>query len=352
VDPPALLAWFRAHKRDLPWREEPRDPYRVWVSEVMLQQTRVETVLRYHAPFLARFPHVRALAEAPEDAVMKAWEGLGYYRRARLLQAGARAVVAEHGGVIPRDLPSLLALPGMGPYTAGAVASLAFGIPTPAVDGNVLRVASRMLALEDDIMQPATRRRVEAWVMERQPRDAAGAFNEALMELGATVCAPKSPRCDACPVADGCAARAMGRQERYPIKAPKAEARVVRVAMAIARRGDALLLEKRETGLLAGTWGLPYVEVAAGDDPRAALAREVARITAGTPTISKAEPARARHVFTHRVWEMEGYEVEASGAAGAWRSPDEVSIATAHRRLLDATSRSPAPSSPSRRRRP
>ena len=329
VDADALLRWFDAHRRDLPWRQEPRDPYRTWVSEVMLQQTRVETVLRYYAPFLARFPHARVLAEAPEDALMKAWEGLGYYRRARLLQQGARHV-AEKG--MPRGFAEWREVPGVGPYTAGAVASLALGEPAPAVDGNVLRVWSRLTASSLDVGTPAARREAEAWVMRHQPRDRAGPFNEALMELGATVCAPASPRCGACPLRAGCRAHALGRMTDFPVKAAKRAPREQRVLLAVARRGDALLLEKREEGLLAGTWGLPWVEA---DDP-AALAARVEALVGAPARVAPAPAARGRHVFTHRVWRMEAYEVETEGTGGEWRAPGEVALGTAHRRLLDA----------------
>ena len=330
----ALDAWFEREQRALPWRSAKRDPYAVWVSEVMLQQTRVETVLRYFEPFLARFPDVRALAEADEDALMKAWEGLGYYRRARLLQQGARAILERHGGALPADAASLAALPGFGPYTVGAVGSLAFGLPLPAVDGNVLRVVARLLALEHDVATPAARRLVERWVREHQPRERPGAFNEALMELGARVCTPTSPRCDACPLAGACVARARGEVARYPIKSAKRKPRAVRVAMALARRGDTLLLEKREHGLLAGTWGLPYVEVEEGDDARAKLAAHVERLVGAPTRIAPAPARRARHVFTHRHWAMEAYDVVTSGVHGEWRRPDAVALATAHKKLL------------------
>ena len=331
-----LLAWFAKHARDLPWRAEPRDPYAVWVSEVMLQQTRVDTVLRYYAPFLQAFPTVEALAAAPEDALMKRWEGLGYYRRARLLQQGARAVVERHAGRLPRDADALAALPGFGPYTAGAVGSLAFGLPLPAVDGNVLRVWSRLAADATDVATPQARRKAEAWVRQHQPPRQAGAFNEALMELGATVCAPTTPRCGACPLREACRAHARGRMTDFPVKARKAPARSVRVALALARRGDLLLLERREEGLLAGTWGLPWVEVAEGEDARVALAAHVARLTEGEARVEPEPARRGRHVFTHRRWQMEAYEVRASGSAGEWRRPEEVALGTAHRRLLDA----------------
>jgi len=337
VNAEALLSWFREHKRDLPWRREPRDPYRVWVSEAMLQQTRVETVLRYYEPFLEAFPDIRSLAEAEEDRLMKVWEGLGYYRRARLLQAGAHAVVERHGGRVPGELADLLALPGMGPYTAGAVASLAFGVAAPAVDGNVLRVASRLEAWDDDIALPATRRKAEAWVARHQPPHEAGAFNEALMELGATVCTPRSPRCDACPLAAGCRGRAD--PSRYPVKSAKAAPREMRVAVALARRDGLLLLEKREEGLLAGTWGLPWVEVPPGGDARALLRAHVEALTGGRTRVAERPERRGEHAFTHRRWRMEGYAVEAAGSGGSWRRPEEVALGTAHRRLLETTQR-------------
>ena len=334
MDAAALLAWYARAARPLPWRTQVRDPYRTWVSEVMLQQTRVETVLRYYERFLREFPDVAALAAAPEDRLMKAWEGMGYYRRARLLQQGARALLERHGGRLPSTHEALLELPGFGPYTAGAVGSLAFGLPVAAVDGNVLRVASRLLALEEDVTLPATRRLVERWVLERQPPRAPGAFNEALMELGATVCTPAAPKCAACPVAHACEARRLGIQEVLPVKKAKAASPTVRVALALARRGDALLLEKRERGLLAGTWGLPWVEVAPGEDARARLAAHVAALAGAEAKVGAMPSRRGRHVFTHRRWEMEAYEVETAGEKGEWRAPSSVALGTAHRRLL------------------
>lgn len=335
MDAPSLLAWFRRHARPLPWRTPgARDPYRTWVSEAMLQQTRVDTVLRYYEPFLRAFPTVGSLAAAPEESVMKAWEGMGYYRRARLLQAGARAVVDRHGGKLPASFEALLDLPGFGPYTAGAVGSLAFGLPVPAVDGNVLRVWSRLTASEDDVATPAARKKAEAWVMAHQPRDSPGQFNEALMELGATVCTPSSPRCGACPLAHACKARRRGIPERLPVKKAKTAAPEVRVALALARRGDRLLLEKRESGLLAGTWGLPWVEVPEGEDARALLRAHVETLVGAGVTVGARPARRGRHVFTHRRWEMEAYAVETQGEEGEWRRPDEVALGTAHRRLL------------------
>ena len=322
-----LLAWFRANARELPWRTD-RSPYRVWISEAMLQQTRVETVLRYYDRFLAHFPDVESLAAAPEDSLMKAWEGLGYYRRARMLQAAAREIIARPSGKIPGTAGELRALPGFGPYTAGAVASLAFGERVAAVDGNVLRVWARVTGSQDDISRPASRAAAEGWVLAEQPRDAPGAFNEALMELGATVCTPTNPHCGTCPLAASCVARAEGSQDALPVKARKVPSRTMRVTLALTRRGDLMLLEKREAGLLAGTWGLPWVEGGAEE-----LTEKVASLTSGSAKVG-AVVARGRHVFTHRVWEMELREVESSGAAGEWRAPESVALGSAHRKLL------------------
>lgn len=341
MDPPALLRWFHGNARDLPWRVEPRDPYRVWVSEVMLQQTRVETVLRYFEPFLRAFPDARSLADADDDRLMKRWEGLGYYRRARNLREGARIVVAEHGGEVPRTAAALAELPGVGAYTAGAIASLAFGERAAAVDGNVTRVMARRTA-----SRSASRADVEAWVMRYQPASAPGPFNEALMELGATVCTPRAPRCDACPVAGSCAGRRD--PERFPASKERAKARRVKVALAVMKRGDRFLLERRESGLLAGTWGLPWVE-----GGREALASHVQRLVGARVEVGK-RVASGEHAFTHRTWSMTAYEVETEGRAGAWRRPEDVALGTAHRKILASGVSNPrrGPSSPSPRRSP
>jgi A/G-specific adenine glycosylase len=283
----------------------------------MLQQTRVETVVRYYERFLERFPDVRALAEAEEGDVMKAWEGLGYYRRARLMHAGARSLARG----FPRTAAGLRELPGFGPYTAGAVASLAFGEPAPAVDGNVLRVFARQAG----VARPGARE-AEAWVRAHQPSDAAGAFNEALMELGATVCTPRAPRCGACPVAASC--RAPG--DRYPVRAPKADVPTVRVSLALARRDGRVLMERREEGLLAGTWGLPWVEGGRGE-----LAAHVERLVGASVVLSRKPAATGKHVFTHRRWSMRAFEATTEGARGEWRRPEDVALGTAHRRILD-----------------
>ena len=219
-----LLKWFRARARSLPWRDDPR-PYYVWVSEIMLQQTRVTAVLPYFSRFITALPDVRALAAVDDDALMKLWEGLGYYSRARNLKKAAIQVVEKHGGKIPRDFDALLSLPGVGRYTAGAIASIAFGQRTPAVDGNVLRVVSRLTASRKDILRDATKRAVENALTEIMPKDA-GLFNQAMMELGALVCLPRAARCEECPLASLCRAHAEGLESELPVKAAKRERRI------------------------------------------------------------------------------------------------------------------------------
>lgn len=243
-----LLRWFREAKRDLPWRKEPRDPYRVWVSEVMLQQTRVEVVVPYYRRFLRRFPTLRALARAPLDDVLALWSGLGYYTRARNLHQAAQAC----GGALPRTEVELRALPGFGPYTAAAVASLAFGEDVPLVDGNVARVLARVFRLEGDA-------RARSWEVAREllPRGRAGEFNEALMELGATVCTPRAPNCGGCPLRSRCNGR--DAPERYPAPKKRPERPLLEWrALALRRRDGAVLLARQPQGaLFAGMWGLP-----------------------------------------------------------------------------------------------
>jgi A/G-specific adenine glycosylase len=249
-----LLAWYTACRRDLPWRRT-RDPYAIWVSEVMLQQTRVETVIPYYERFLARFPTAHALAEAPLDDVLALWSGLGYYRRARLLHSGARAV--RDRGAVPDQRESLLEVPGIGRYTAGAIASIAHGRAVGLVDGNVARVLARLFAIEEDMRKAGLKtaeRIADAIVHERDP----GSWNQALMELGATVCLPRDPHCDRCPLADACRARADGRAHALPILGPKTKPTRKRVQAVVAlRRGRVLLARRRGDGLFGGLWEPP-----------------------------------------------------------------------------------------------
>jgi A/G-specific adenine glycosylase len=257
----ALGAWFEGVARDLPWRRE-RAPYSVWLSEIMLQQTRVDTVVPYFQRFLARFPDVRALAAAELDDVLHLWSGLGYYRRARQLHATAREVTQRYGGVFPAEAPELRALPGIGAYTAGAIASIAYGKREPLVDGNVARVLARLEGIADPIKSPTTVRRVWAVAARLLPDDRPGRFNEALMELGATVCTPRDPRCDACPLGPYCVALASGRERELPVTESKRPAPVVEAVAAVLvdTEGRVLFARRREGGLFGGLWEPPMIE--------------------------------------------------------------------------------------------
>lgn len=331
-----LLAWYDGNARDLPWRRT-RDPYAIWVSEVMLQQTRVETVVPYYGRFLARFPDVRALAEATEDEVLSLWSGLGYYRRARLLHRGAKVVALHHDAHVPED-PALRAkLPGIGRYTAGAIGSIAFDRPEPIVDGNVARVLSRLHAIETALGEKATETRLwaEAEALVRGPRP--GALNQALMELGATVCTPLSPRCDACPIAASCIARQTGRVEALPVARKKKAPRAVTMVAVVARpRGDARAwLVRTEGELFGGLFALPMIE---GDDEDAAERALAAHGLAGTVGVSL---GKVRHVLTHRRLEVHVFEARVSAArASATRrlftseGLAEVGVATLTRKIL------------------
>jgi A/G-specific adenine glycosylase len=256
----ALLTWFDRHRRDLPWRRT-RDPYAIWLSEVMLQQTRIETALPYYQRFLEKFPTVADLASAEVEAVLTLWSGLGYYRRARQLHAAARRVV-EIGG-FPRTVEGLLELPGIGSYTAAAVASIAFGVAEPVLDGNVERVLSRWLALElDPKSREARSRMLEAAASLLDP-ERPGDSNQALMELGATICVPRRPRCLLCPIASGCKAAREDDPERFPVARPKRERELHRLAVAVVERGGKILLFRRpeDSTLMAGLWELPWAAV-------------------------------------------------------------------------------------------
>ena len=305
----ALLPWYRANARTLPWRET-EDPYRIWVSEIMLQQTRVAAVLGYYARFLETFPTVEALAEAPEDRLMKLWEGLGYYSRARNLQKAA-ARVAELGG-FPDTYEGLLALPGIGDYTASAIASAAFGRREAAVDGNVLRVVSRLADCHDDISDPRTKKAVRAWVHEAMPYEMADirVFNQAMMELGATVCVPNGPpRCGACPVRALCRGYDRGTAEALPVKAAKKARRVEeKTVFLLLREGKTALRRRPGTGLLAGLWEFPHVE---GSLDEAAAPAAVAAW--GLEPRNWESKLTAKHVFTHVEWHMTGYALEVAG---------------------------------------
>ncbi|MFN0007142.1 MAG: A/G-specific adenine glycosylase [Planctomycetota bacterium] len=290
-----LLRWYGREKRDLPWRAS-RDPYRVWISEAMLQQTRVETVIGYYRRFLERFPTVEALARARTDSVLAAWSGLGYYRRARSLHEAARAVRDRHGGRFPRDREALIGLPGVGAYSAGAIASIAFDQPEPLVDGNVARVFSRLFALEGAPGSAGLRKRLWEIAATLVPRRGAGEWNQALMELGALVCVPRVPDCGRCPLASRCRALAEDRVDEFPSRGKRATPIPVDVVVFAVRRGDRWLLERRPAGgRMAGLWQLPTVELPASGGVLFPL-RPPASIRIGRPL------CEVRHTITrHRI---------------------------------------------------
>jgi A/G-specific adenine glycosylase len=294
----ALGAWFDASARDLPWRRH-RTPYAVWVSEVMLQQTRVETVVPYYERFLRRFPDVGALAAAHLDDVLHLWSGLGYYRRARQLHAAAREVTERYGGAFPREAILLRALPGVGAYTAGAIASLAYGAREPLVDGNVARVLARVEGIEEPIKSPGAVKHLWALAGLLVPEDRPGRFNEALMELGATVCLPRGPRCEACPLASFCRAHAAGREALLPVLAAKRAVPEVRAVAAVLfdARGRVLFARRQEDGLFGGLWEPPMVEGFASLPP---ARRAFAAMGVPLGRARMMEAGRVLRVLSHR----------------------------------------------------
>lgn len=304
----ALLSWYRLHGRALPWRSS-ADPYAVLVSEFMLQQTRVETVIPYYERFLARFPTLEALAAAPLEQVLAAWEGLGYYRRARHLHAAAQVLVDVHGGRLPGDLAALRRLPGVGPYTAAALASIVYGRPVPALDGNIIRVMARILTEGGDVTRAATRRALAQGVAALQAHGHPGHINQALMELGAILCRPRSPGCARCPLQAVCRAFQAGDPEDFPARTARAPRPTeARAAALLVVCGRGVVLEQRPAhGLLAGLWELPAV-VGHGPPAAAALARRFA--AAGFAARPGRVLARRRWEFTHLTWDVELWRFE------------------------------------------
>lgn len=301
--PRRLLAWYDHNRRDLPWRRTP-SPYRTWVSELMLQQTRVDTVIPYFERFLRELPDVRALAAVPEQRLLKLWEGLGYYRRARHLRAAAKRIVADLGGKFPKTAAGWRDLPGVGPYTAAAIASIAFGEPVPVVDGNVLRVFTRFWALAGDIRRPAVRDdlagRLQA-VLDAggDARKRPGDFNQAVMELGALVCLPKTPRCAACPLRPDCVACRDDRTAELPVKSARAPVPHVDIAVAVIRRGGRILVQQRHAEkMLGGLWEFPGGKLEAGETPAAAVVREVREET-GLRVRAGSFLGKVDHAYSH-----------------------------------------------------
>ena len=308
----ALLAWYDRCARVLPWRGF-HNAYRTWVSEAMLQQTRVETVLSYYPRFLDRFPDLPSLAAAPEGDVLKAWEGLGYYSRARNLWKGAKQVMEEYGGVLPRDPEQLKKIHGIGPYSAGAIASIAYDVPVPAVDGNVIRVLSRIYGIRTDALETGTRRRIEELAAALVPAERPGDHNQAVMDLGATVCVPGTPDCARCPLSAFCDAFRAGDAADLPVLPKAKPQKVIPYAVLLIRSGGRVLMRCRTEKLLQGLWCFPMLEgdFAAEDLPAAASRKLRLSLSplrdAGT----------GRHVFTHQIWQMHIYETDAEASASA-----------------------------------
>lgn len=306
--PQLLIAWYTQSHRDLPWRHD-REPYHVWLSEVMLQQTRVEAVKGYYTRFLSELPDIRALAQCPSDRLAKLWEGLGYYSRMRNLQKAAQILVADYDAVFPSTYEQIRALPGIGDYTAGAICSICFELPEPAVDGNVLRVISRLMDDPSPITAPAVRRTYADLLREVYPSGQCGTFTQSLMELGATLCGPNSaPQCAHCPLRALCRAHANNTQLLRPVKAAKKEKRLEEKTVLILRCGDCVAVRKRpSTGLLSGLWEFPNVEGKLSAQDALSLAESWAAHPKDLLKFSQ-----KTHIFTHIRWDLYGYYIECS----------------------------------------
>lgn len=346
-----LLAWYRQSARILPWREN-TDPYRVWVSEIMLQQTRVDTVVPYYERFMARLPSVQALAEVREEELLKLWEGLGYYSRARNLQKAARCICKESGGAFPGSYEQLCSLPGVGPYTAGAIASIAFGLPVPAVDGNVLRVLSRLTENPRDIAEPAVKKQMTAALAQVYPAGHCGDFTQSLMELGAVVCVPNGlPKCGSCPLRQLCRAFRHGTQTEYPVQTKKQPRRAEQKTVLLLCCGGRAAVRKRpQGGLLGGLWEFPCLD---GALSAAEIAAWLEQQGAHAAHIERA--LSRKHIFTHVEWDMTAYRVscphafQPDGGGLVWATPeqlaDEIALPTAFRRFTRALGL-PSPQAP------
>lgn len=320
-----LLNWYDHNKRELPWRET-KDPYKIWVSEIMSQQTRIEAMRPYYENWMRLFPTKEALAAASEDDVVKAWQGLGYYSRARNLRLGVQEVMERYGGEIPKNRKDMESLKGVGAYTAGAVLSIAYNMKEAAIDGNVLRVYARLYNIHDDIMRTAGKKKITALVEETMPVERPGDFNQSLMDFGARICIPKSPRCSECPVSQWCQAKAAGTEAELPVRIVNKKVPVISVIVGLIRndKGKYLLHRRPNTGLLRSMWEFPSVEVdrqifmeakqevtPVGSEPLQGLLKELGLKGEVDPACIK----RLRHVFSHRCWEMEAYEVDVTDSA-------------------------------------
>lgn len=301
----SLVSWFLEEKRDLPWRKT-TDPYKIWVSEVMLQQTKVDTVIPYYERFIAKYPSPQSLANAEEGELLKEWEGLGYYSRARNLQSGVKEVVEHYNSVVPSNRKEISKLKGIGPYTAGAILSIAYGVPEHAVDGNVMRVLSRVLLIKEDIAKPKTKKIFEEAVMDLIDRENPSAFNQGLMELGAVICTPTKPKCLLCPLRENCSAFFEGVQDELPIKTIQKKSKTHKVKTVVIQNKDGhVLLEKRASnGLLANMWQFPMVELPTPNH----TVEEIVEHDYGIEIEKGPLINEFKHVFSHLVWEMESFE--------------------------------------------
>ena len=324
--PSLLLPWYEQNKRDLPWRHD-REPYHVWLSEIMLQQTRVEAVKGYYARFLAVLPTIEALADADPEQLNKLWEGLGYYSRVRNLQKAAKQIMELHSGIFPRDYAGIRALSGIGDYTAGAIGSICFGLPTPAVDGNVLRVCSRLTADSAPIDRPQTKKQLTDQLSKVYPAGLCGDFTQALMELGATVCAPNgTPHCAICPLSAICLAHRDGLETELPIKSAKKPRRQEQMTVFLLDcNGKAAVNKRPDTGLLAGLWEFPHIP---GDlDAEQALTQlEIWGITP-EEVLRSTEKV---HIFTHVQWNMKGWYIRCSNAPDCFTWASEAELDTVY----------------------
>jgi A/G-specific adenine glycosylase len=339
--PNQLIRWYEKNKRSMPWRES-KDPYGIWISEIMLQQTQVDTVIPYFHRFIQAFPTVFELAQADEDAVFKLWEGLGYYSRARNLMRAARQIVADHKGIIPNNHEAIIKLPGIGPYTAGAVLSIAYGLKTPAVDGNVMRVYSRLKACDLDIAEPKNRKAFEVFVSSDMPSDTS-AFSQGLMELGALICTPKNPKCQLCPLMDFCEAKAQDLILKLPVKSKKSKQTVHQMAVLYCQvRDQVLLIKKNDSGLLSGLWGFPLFEAEVGEPIEESIVQYIETTFRGQ-VVAVRKSVEAKHVFSHRIWQMTRYDVDIQEVFQVdypemkWVKAEEIeayALSTALRKLL------------------
>lgn len=333
--PKVLPGWYAENKRELPWRQD-KDPYHIWISEIMLQQTRVEAVKGYYARFLQALPTIQDLANAEDELLNKLWEGLGYYSRVRNLKKAAKVIMEQYGGIFPGEYTQVIKLPGIGQYTAGAICSIAFNQKTPAVDGNVLRLYSRLLLDETPVDLPDMKKRVSDELAAVYP-DTAGDFTQALMELGATVCGPnKAPDCEKCPCKGFCLAHKENKTDLVPVRLPKKQRRLEDKTVFILTCGDQIALHKRpENGLLAGLWELPNVD---GKLSAAAAVQAVANMGIAAQNIEKI--VERKHIFTHIQWDMQGVYLSVKEIAGdlTWLSLDEIqrdaALPTAFRQFL------------------